>query len=183
MSHENATPVRNRADRRCRGRTTTLSLLPILLAIGFLPGARAQEDPVWFWFATCGGPAMTLEVQLDGRTLYKSTFPLCRAVRKSPASQGQTARVEFHLHPGRAIRWSGYRDEPETTKPGQTIEADLWQAGADPDALLIGISFSSRSTIYMNTILVAHPHRRDETTLAKGLVVTTYPAAAAPRRK
>jgi hypothetical protein len=157
-------------------------LLAILLAVGFLPGAQAQEGPVWFWFATCGGPAMNLEVRLDGRTIYKSTLPLCRASRKSVESQGEAARVQFYFRPRRAIKWSGYRHVAETTRPGQAIEADLWQAGADPNDLLIGISFSSSSRIYMNTVLVAHPGRRDETTVAKGLVVTTYPVGAASRR-
>lgn len=122
---------------------------------------------------------MTIEVQLDGAAIYKSTFPLCRARRKSIQSQGETASVEFSFHPGRAIKWSGYRDVAETTGPSQTIEVDLWQAGADPDDLVVGASFSSGSRIYMNTALVAHPGLRDEITVAKGLVIATYPAGAA----
>lgn len=153
-----------------------LTLLAILLAACLPSAMQAQSGPVWFWFATCGGPAMNLEVRLDGRMLYKSTFPLCRASRKSPESQGESSRVQFYFCPGRTIKWLGYRDAPEKTGADQLIETDLWQAGADPDDLLIGVSFISGSRIYMNTVVVARPGHRDSTTVADGLVVTTYPS-------
>ncbi len=38
-------------------------------------GQGAGEGPVWFWFATCGGPLMTLEVRFDNHVVHKSTFP------------------------------------------------------------------------------------------------------------
>lgn len=168
--------------RSVRGGWLLLSLLPMLFAASLPAGAQTQSGPVWFWFATCGGPAMSLEVKLDGKTLYKSTFPVCRASRKSPASQGETGSVQFYFRPGRPIKWSGYRERPETTGADQLIEADLWQAGADPDDLIIGASFESGSRIYMNTVVVAHPGRRDSTTVADGLVVTTYPAGRTVER-
>ncbi len=126
---------------------------------------------------------MSLEVKLDGRTLYKSTFPLCRASRGSSESQGESGRVQFSFRPGRAIKWLGYRDAAETTGADQLIEADLWQAGADPDDLLIGVSFASGSRIYMNTVVVAHPGRRETTTVAEGLVVTTFPPGRTAQRR
>lgn len=153
-----------------------LFLLFVMLSADFGSATVAQEEPVWFWFATCGGPALTLEVQFDKTMIYKSTFPLCRAERRSVESQGGAGRVQFYFWPQRTIEWSGYRETNETTKANQAIEGDLWQAGADPDDLLIGISFSDDSKIYMNTIHIAHPARRDQTTVATGLVVTTYPA-------
>jgi hypothetical protein len=164
------------AQRSARREWPLLTILPILLAACLPSGTHAQSGgPVWFWFATCGGPAMSLEVKLDGKRLYKSTFPLCRASRKSSESQGESGRVQFYFRPRRAIKWSGYRDAAETTGADQLIEADLWQAGADPDDLLIGVSFASGSKIYMNTVVAAHPGHRDRTTVADGLVVTTYP--------
>lgn len=103
-----------------------------------------QQGPAWFWFATCGGPAMTLEVHVGGTTAYKSTFPLCHAERGAPAEQGLATRAEFMIRPTRPIRWTGYRDVPERTAANQPLRMDLWQAGADPDAVLIGVSVMDR---------------------------------------
>ena len=42
--------------------------------------------------------------------------------------------------------------------------------------MTLGVSFVSGKRIVMNTIHVAHPAARDESTIAMGLVVRTYPA-------
>src|SRR5687767_6445017 len=106
----------------------------ILIVIGYTalmaPVRGPQERPVWFWFATCGGPAMTVEVRLDKTMLHKSSVPLWRADRASVDSQGQASRIEFSLRPDRAIVWAGYRDTNDGTAANQSIEGDVWQAGA-----------------------------------------------------
>jgi hypothetical protein len=158
-------------------RILTLFLFVIVFSTNSTPTMSAQEEPVWFWFATCGGPAMTLELQLDKVAIYQSTFPLCRAERSSADSQAR-ATAEFVFRPERAITWKGYRDNDVTSQANQRIEANLWQAGADPDSLLIGVTFSDDSQIYMNTIYIAYPSRREETSIADGLVIATYPAAS-----
>ena len=148
----------------------------IVLAAG--PQATPQEGPVWSWFAACGGPAMAIEVQLDGATVFMAEFPVCRADRESVVGQGQRiGRIRFSLTPVRPIVWEGYRDARDITKAGQVLDGDLWQAGADPDDLLIGVSFSDGHAIYMNTIHIAHPTRPDESEIAGGLKVVTYPLA------
>ncbi len=107
---------------------------------------------------------MALEVRLGSETLYKSSFPICHARRSSPYSQGQKARVEFSFRPSRSINWQGYRDEDDK------------QAGADPDQLLIGVTFSDTRAIYMNTIHIAKPTERSQSEVAEGLTIVTYPA-------
>ena len=147
---------------------------------------RTQEGPVWFWNASCGGPTMTLEVRLDKTVLYRSSFPLCRADRyplNRVNSQGHTNDIHFSFRPQRPILWEGYRDTSDTTAAGQLIKCDLWQAGADPDDLLFGVSFVSAHTIYMNTIHIAHPDKRDETEIAKGLFVVSHPGKGEQNRK
>jgi hypothetical protein len=69
--------------------------------------------------------------------------------------------------------WKGYRDEDNTTKPNQKIEGAIWLAGADPNALFLGVSCIANNKIYMNTIHIAHPSRRDVSEIASGLVVIT----------
>jgi hypothetical protein len=120
---------------------------------------------------------MTLEVRLDGRPLHRSSFPLCLAQRESGDSQGQqVGRMEFFFQPKRRIVWSGYREKNDQTEATETLEVNVWQAGADPDGLTLGVSVMSHDRILMNTVHLAHPDRSNESSLAKGLVVTTYPA-------
>jgi hypothetical protein len=119
---------------------------------------------------------MALEVRLDKKILFKSSFPLCHAKRSNIPAGGQSKTLHFAFKPPRAIVWKGYRDdEGDPTPANQEIDGDIWLAGSDPDALLLGISFISLNTIYMNTIHVAHPTQRDQTEIARGLFVTTDP--------
>jgi hypothetical protein len=112
----------------------------------------SDEGPVWFWFSECGGPSMTLEVRLNRDTVYQSSIPLCHAQRESVHSRGLEHAIHFTFRPRRSIRWTGYRDEAEKTAAGRPLEVDLWEAGADPDALLIGAAVSDGDTLRMNTI-------------------------------
>jgi hypothetical protein len=143
----------------------------------------SPEEPVWFWFTNCGGPAMTLEVRLDKTIIFKSSFPLCHANRSSFSGKGEFKRLQFAFKPPRAIVWKGYRsEEGDPTPANQVIEAHIWLAGSDPDALLLGAVFTSSNTIYMNSIHVARPGRRDQTEMAPGLVITTYPPKRAKEK-
>ncbi len=159
----------------CSLLSTVLSLIATLGMCGFAP--PTQDKPVWFWFATCGGPALTVEVQLDGIVLDKTTVPLCSAPRGSAAEQGQKeGRIEFTFAATRTIVWEGYRDTPDKTPAGQHIEGNIWLAGADPDALILGVSFVTGKTILMNTTHIARPKERVVTGIGRGLVLVTYPA-------
>jgi hypothetical protein len=140
--------------------------------------AVSQEQRVWFWFASCGPEALVLEVKLDGTLLYSSTIPLCRANRG--ADRGESPKISFSVQPRRAIEWSGYRDVDVTTTAGHSLHLDLWQAGADPDDLLIGISVSDVDSLYMNAIYIAYPKEPNSMEIAKGLVVSTHPARPGP---
>jgi hypothetical protein len=139
------------------------------------PALASQEGPVWYWFATCGGPTMKLEVRLDQRLIYESSFPLCRAERSSVHSEGQREKLDFVFKAPRAIIWQGYRDDGNTTDPNQEIECDIWLAGADPDAMWLGVGFTSRGSIYMNTLHIAYPDRREVSEIEPGLMIITEP--------
>lgn len=118
---------------------------------------------------------MTLEVRFDDRIVQKSMFPLCRATRETINRQGQDGRIEFTWRPNRVIVWQGYRETDDRTAANEVIEVNIWEAGADPDALTLGVTVMNRNRILMNTLHVAHPAARDESAIAKGLVVRTSP--------
>ncbi|HXK21147.1 MAG TPA: hypothetical protein VMS55_00575 [Myxococcota bacterium] len=147
-----------------------------LLAATSAARASADEGTVWFWFATCSGPEMRIAVSLDSVTLYKSSFPICQAKRASASSQGQKAKVQFTFRPARDIEWHGYRTKATRTQEQQPLTCRLWQAGADPNDLLIGVGLDDANGIHMNTIHVAKRMERSRSEIARGLVIETYPA-------
>jgi hypothetical protein len=126
---------------------------------------------------------MNLEVRLDEHPIYKSSFPLCRTKRSTLHGQGDQRKLQFVFKPGRPIVWEGYRDEDNKTAPDAVIVGDIWLAGADPSDLLLGLSFSSGDSIYMNTIHIAHPYRQDQSEIASGLIVITKPVAFSGRTR
>lgn len=99
-----------------------------------------------------------------------------RAARSNIHAKGQDKKLSFSFTPRRAITWEGYKDEKETTPPNQRLLGDLWLAGADPDALIIGVTFRSADSNHMNTIHIAHPNKQDRSEIATGLVVVTTPS-------
>lgn len=162
-----------------RGRAALLGV-GIAAALALALAASASRPPqagrVWFWFKSCGGPRMTLQVRLDGATIFGSSFPICKGKRSSISRAVRKKHLNFTFKPSRAIVWKGYRDSDNTSRPGQAIKGSIWLAGSDPDDLVLGLVFMTRNSIYMNTIHIAHPGKRDQTEIEPGLAVTTYPA-------
>ena len=156
-------------------RATVVALVAVLA--GVVPAAA--EAPVWFWHTACGGPTMTLEVRFDKRVVYRASIPLCRMNRDTKTEEKAPRVLDVPFAATRSIKWVGYRDAPDVTPRGQRLHLNLWQAGADPDDLIIGVSAVDEAVIYMNTVHIAHPDRRDETEVAQGLVVVTYPSGEA----
>ncbi|MBI3853879.1 MAG: hypothetical protein HY298_26945 [Verrucomicrobia bacterium] len=138
------------------------------------PEVGSEEKPVWFWFAG-DGPQMSLQVRLDQKIIYETKFPIRHAKRSSAYSKGQEKAIHYSFTSARAIVWQGYKDADETTAANQKILGDIWLAGADPDCLILGIAFGGQDSNYMNTLHIAHPNQRDESTIASGLVIFTAP--------
>lgn len=152
--------------------------IPLVLVIANFSAAAEDGELVWFWFADCGSRMMKLEVRLDQKVVFESTFHVCHALRSSSRSQSQrTRRLDFRFKSPRAIVWQGYKNEDELTPPGKQIEGSIWQAGADPDCMILGVGFGGRNANYMNTLHIAYPNRRQQWVVAPGLVTVTYPVA------
>ena len=169
-----------------------LLYLVLVLALAPLtrPAPAQAEDPVWFWFKRCGGPTMHIQVRFDDKVIYEASFPICRAPRPSVAVQSAARSLHFFFTPDRAIVWKGYRedddgssDQDSTTHPGQRLGGDIWLAGSDPNALILGVAFRTEESIYMNTLHIAHPDRLDRSEIASGLSVATTPSLARGHRK
>lgn len=136
--------------------------------------ARVDEEPVWYWVAG-DGPQMSLQVYLDEKVIYKTTFPICHKKRSSASSRASQKALSHAFTAPRAIVWQGYKDDDETTPENQRILGDIWLAGSEPDCLILGVSFGGRDSNFMNTVHIVHPNRRDESVVASGLRIVTSP--------
>jgi hypothetical protein len=137
----------------------------------------SAQRMLWHWSTRCGEPTMTLEVQLDSQIIHREAIAVCQEI---PAYRGvgeSDVRIAFTFRPKRAITWQGYRDNSDRTASNAVLEVNLWHAGGEVATLLIGVSVMGPDRILMNTIHTVHPGRRDETNIARGLVVRTYPIA------
>jgi hypothetical protein len=130
-------------------------------------GRSSAATGTWHWFESCAGTrSLGLVVLLDGKVVYHSRFPLCH--NNGPTPTAEERKIAFHFKGGRTFQGE-YR-----TLPSQTIEANIWQAGADPDALLLGVTFVS-DRVLLNTIHVAKPDSTSVSELDRGIVIRTFP--------
>lgn len=121
----------------------------------------------WRWFQNCGGARnLGLVVTLDGKVVYRARFPVCRD--NGPTPTAEERKLVFHFKGGHVFQGK-YR-----TVPTQKIEANIWQAGADPDALLLGVTFVS-DRVLLNTIHAAKPNSQSASRLDRGILVRTFP--------
>lgn len=111
---------------------------------------------------------MWLEVVLDGKIIYRSSFSICRASSGSNPAEGRQRIIAFYFKGGHV-----FQGEYHTAR-AQIIEGNIWQAGADPDAVLLGVSFSSKKQVLLNTIHVAKPDSVSASEIGRGIVVRRF---------
>jgi hypothetical protein len=58
---------------------------------------------------------------------------------------------------------------------------DIWEAGAAPDALILGVSVRGPKIALVNTLMIAKPEALSTTEIATGLTITTHPVEPRPR--
>ncbi len=150
-----------------------------VITLSLISTSTLADDNVWFWYRRCGDIAMTLVVTFDRVPLYRETIPICKTDRTSVPVQDQQRKIDFSFTPSRTITWTGYRDGVDTTGAGVPLRGNLWQAGADADDLLIGVTFDDVNGAHTNTLHIAYPDKTMRTEVAPGLAVSTSPARAA----
>jgi hypothetical protein len=145
----------------------------LFLAVLFASPEFAQQpststgtsEAVWTWSKQCGGNhELGVTVRLERKVLYRGILPICRGSREA-----EDGRVEFHFSGGHRFQGE-YR-----TRSTDSIAGDIWQAGGESDALVLGVSFDSMRHVLLNTLHVARPDKQTSSELDKGLVITTYP--------
>ena len=149
----------------------------LLLFTALLPApAVAQEssshqkapDVVWTWSKQCNAnQQLNVLVRLGSKVLYQGFIPICRG-----SLDAEDGRVEFGFSSSHLF------DSQYRARGTDTIEGEIWQAGGETDALVLGVSFATKKQILLNTLHVASPDKKTSTELDKGLYITTYPVTA-----
>jgi hypothetical protein len=139
--------------------------------------SESHEHPVWYWQARGNAQRMKLEVRLDDQTIYATTVSIAHTGRSAIPKRSYAKQVRFSFKPERSIVWSGYRDEDVVSPAKQGIECEIWMAGADEDAIMLGVSFDGSHATLMNTLHVASPTSEARSEIGGGLVVLTSPVA------
>ena len=159
-------------------RPTAAALILGCLASVIAPSPVSAQEGVWRWFAKCPGPnMMALEVRVDGRRVYQTSFTMCREDANGEFTRQGNPILIFRFRAGREIMWTGYKESEDRTNASQEIEGNIWEAGGQAYGVLLGASFESKDSRLMNTIIFAEVQKRSETMIAPGLSVTTYPLA------
>jgi len=140
----------------------------LLLISATLSASAMAQDVVWNWSRECKGQRqLNVTIRLEGKVLYQGLLPICPGTRG--AADG---RVKFHFSSGDLF---GGRYRARKT---EIIEGDIWQAGGEADALILGVSFATKHQILLNTLHVAKVDMKSNVELDKGLSIITYPVAA-----
>jgi hypothetical protein len=148
--------------------------LAVAATLGTRWGQTASTPPemLWYWVRHCrDAKVIRVEVLLDGKSIYRSSFCIGRMrpaeVEAWQIGLGQTVAFTFkggHLFQG---EWR--------TVPAQTIKGEIWQAGGEPDGLLLGVSFSTKDRLLLNSLHFVKPDGNSESKLDPGLFIRTYP--------
>jgi hypothetical protein len=146
----------------------TNTLTPPVGPISNTPLRHGQK--VWWWFDDCpDGQAMGIDIILDEKSIYHSELRICQMYREDADRKPSQKTTVFNLSGGHNFQGA------YSTKTTETIEGNIWQAGADPNDILLGVSFSNKRQILLNTIHIMKPAKTTESKIDLGLTVRTYP--------
>ena len=128
--------------------------------------SQAKEEPVWGWFQNCpNDKALAMEVKRNGIVIFHSSFPICQM----PRADHEMKILAFSFKGGQA-----YHAEYHTL-PTENIDGNIWLASGDSDALVLGVSFSTKKKILLNTLFVAKPNGISVSEIDRGIVIRTFP--------
>lgn len=131
---------------------------------------HVEANAVWFWFGGCqNGAPMGLKITVEGQTVYHSTFRACRMERSDANTEKEKKTTVLHFSGGHTFQDTYHTNE------GEKIEGYIWQAGADPDDILLGVSFVAHRQVLLNTIHIVQPGKPTQSTLDRDVVIKTYP--------
>jgi hypothetical protein len=130
----------------------------------------ATDSLVWHWYGECAGARkVETEVIFHGRKVYTASFSLCHVTRGSITPEEPQRVLSFKLR--------GVHERLFGAPRRALLEGNIWEAGADDDAVILGVSFSSPNRVWLNSLHILDPDKASETLFAPGLIFRTRPSA------
>ncbi len=153
-------------------------LCAAVLAVALIPAAAwgqvahaGRDQVVWHWFGGCAATdSLSLNFQVDGKAVYSSVFPICKLRRADirPEPQQRLLTFRFEAAPSR------FRAHDRAVEP-ESIECNIWEAGQQPDGIVLRVSFSTPERVLLNTRHVARASAAARSEWVRGLALTTRP--------
>lgn len=135
-----------------------------------------RSEMHWYWTRGCRkARTIGLVLLLDGKPIYRSPFIMCLFPSQEGPSEQEIGAITFSIKGGHTFQGN------LRTGPEQTITCDLWQAGTEPNGLFLGVSFSTKDRVLLNTLHFASPDSARESKLDRGLLIRTYPLPSSTR--
>lgn len=160
--------------RKCSSMNGILAKCTPLLftALAALPAVAQQismhsqsGNKVWIWSKQCNGRRkLSVIVRSDTNVLLSVVLPICRGSREV-----ENEKVEFHFAGGHTFKGK------YPTRSTDLVEGDIWQAGGEPNAIILGVSFADSKQELLNTLHIARPEKKASSELDEGLSITTDP--------
>jgi hypothetical protein len=126
-------------------------------------------DVAWQWYDGCSPQQQVrVRVSLEGKAVFSGTFPACQMRRGDIRDESPQKVLEFTFRPKATI----FGAEFDSLGSPQ-VEGNIWRAGGDADALLLGVSFSTPERILLNSVHVARAQESSRLALARGLTIET----------
>src|SRR5437867_4940540 len=123
-------------------------MLALVLTSGTAFSQASISSPaeiVWHWFGDCrDGKRMGVEVLLGGKRIYATSFSICHMRRTQIAPEKRILKFYFDA-PARI-----FGDEFGAVGT-QRIEGNIWEAGSERGAIVLGVSFSTKDRVLLNT--------------------------------
>lgn len=129
----------------------------------------AKNDVVWHWSSHCRRYARIIyvDVTLSGKAVYHTSLSACPVQRALIKPESEENRLVFHFKE----MAQHYFEKPVSGE----VEGNIWEAGSERSAILLGISFTSGKEILLNTIFIATMNKEARSQVAPGIVITTSP--------
>jgi hypothetical protein len=146
----------------------------IFCCLGLVLSANAVElstpdEVVWHWFSRCTDEkTIAIEVTQDKKTIFETSFPICKMRRGDVAPEPVQKRLVFFL----VNEKRSYFGEPK----GEKLEGNIWESGTDPNDVILGLSFDTKTQIWLHSHLIVEPDKSSQFSMGKGLVVKIHPA-------
>ncbi len=150
--------------------------LAVVLGLGISPGSplpqtrSTRPQVAWYWCSDRReSKTLALKILLDGKSIYRSSFRVCRTRSGDVPPLKEGPEVTFSFRGGHVFQGE------HPTSPKEMVEVTIWQAGSEPDGLLLGISFSTKGRVLLNTLHLAETDHTSQSQSDHSLLIRTYP--------